>query len=337
MRSVNASARTRPRLGFLGVGWIGRHRMRAILEAGAGEAVGVADPVGAAAQAAASGVEGCRALASLDELLEDDLDGVVIATPSALHAEQAVRALERGVAVFCQKPLGRTAAEARLVVDAARAVGRHLGVDLSYRHLAGLERVRALVQEGALGSIYAASLAFHNAYGPDKPWFQDARLSGGGCLMDLGIHLIDLALWVLGFPAVEGIASTLRAGGRRVRGRGGVVEDYAAAQLELAGGTAVQLACSWRLAAGEDCRIEAAFYGTAGGAALRNVEGSFYDFVVERHRGTSRELLAGPPDAWGGRAAVAWAQAVARGGRYDPEVESIVQVQAVLDRIYGGA
>ncbi|BDG02083.1 Gfo/Idh/MocA family oxidoreductase [Anaeromyxobacter oryzae] len=335
MIAVPSQAPRRPRLGFLGVGWIGRHRMRAILESGVADAAAVADAAGPAAAAAADAVDGCRVVSSLDALLELDLDGVVVATPSALHADQAAKALERGVAVFCQKPLGRSAAEARRVVEAARAADRLLGVDLSYRHVAGMDRVRELVLGGALGRVYAASLVFHNAYGPDKPWFYDARLSGGGCLVDLGIHLVDLALWVLGFPEVDEIAATLRAGGDRLRGRAdGKVEDWAAAQLELRGGTAVQLACSWRLAAGQDCLMEAAFYGTQGGAALRNVSGSFYDFLVERFHGTSREVLAGPPDAWGGRAAVAWAQALARGARYDPAVESILEVQATLDRIY---
>jgi predicted dehydrogenase len=323
----------RPRLGFLGVGWIGQHRMRALLEHDGVRAVAVADPAPAAARAAASAIEGCRALDSLEALLEEDLDGIVVATPSALHAEQATRALERGLAVFCQKPLGRTAVEARRVVDAARAANRLLGVDLSYRHLAGVAELRRLVQGGALGRVYAVNLVFHNAYGPDKPWFYDARLSGGGCVIDLGIHLVDLALWLLGFPAVERVSAALRAAGAPlVRGEG--VEDYAAAQLELAGGTAVQLACSWRLPAGQDCAIEVALYGTRGGATIRNVQGSFHDFLVELHRGTRRELLAGPPDAWGGRAAVAWAEALAAGHGFDLEVEQIVAVQEVLDRIY---
>jgi predicted dehydrogenase len=325
-----------PRLGFLGVGWIGRHRMRALLDAGAG-AVAVCDPSADASAAAAAEARGCAVVPTLDDLLALGVDGVVVATPSALHAEQAVRALEAGAAVFCQKPLARTAAEARRVVDAARAADRLLGVDLSYRHVAGVPALRRLVQDGALGRIYAADLVFHNAYGPDKAWFKDARLSGGGCVMDLGIHLVDLALWVLGFPEVHELSATLRAGGRPVRGRGNAaapVEDYAAVQLELAGGTAVRLACSWWLSAGQDCVVEASFYGTEGGASLRNVNGSFYDFVVERFAGTRRERLAKPPDAWGGRAAVAWAEALARGGRFDPEIVSILEVHATLDRIY---
>ncbi len=335
MIAIPERAPSRPRLGFLGVGWIGRHRMRAILQSGVADVTAVADPAGGAADAAAADTEACAIVSSLEDLLALDLDGIVVATPSALHADQAVAALERGVAVFCQKPLGRTAGEARRVVEAARAAGRLLGVDLSYRHVAGVPRLRELVAQGALGDVYAVNLVFHNAYGPDKPWFYDARLSGGGCVMDLGIHLVDLALWVLGWPEVLTVSSSLHAGGKPVRGRAsGLVEDHAAAQLELASGVVVQLAASWRIAAGQDCAIEAAFYGTKGGAALRNVGGSFYDFTVERFQGTARELLAGPPDAWGGRAAVEWATRLAAGDRYDPEIERIVDVQATLDRIY---
>jgi predicted dehydrogenase len=329
-----AAARV-PRLGFLGVGWIGRHRLEAIAADGAAAVAAVADLQADAAEAAAALAGGAEVVDGLDALLAAGVDGIVIATPSAQHADQAVRALERGVAVFCQKPLARTAAEARRVVDAARAADRLLGVDLSYRHVAGVPRVRELVQGGALGRVFAVDLVFHNAYGPDKPWFRDARLSGGGCVMDLGIHLVDLALWVLGFPAVTEVSSTLRAEGRPVKGReGGTVEDWASAELELSSGAGVRLTCSWNLAAGRDALIEASFYGTAGGAAIRNVDGSFYDFTVEQHRGTARERLASPPDAWGGRAAVAFARALAAGGRFDPEVESIVAVQAALDRIY---
>ena len=168
-------------------------------------------------------------VSTLDELLALALDGVVIATPSALHAEQSIQALERGAAVFCQKPLGRTAGEARAVVEAARAADRLL----ARRPLLPLHRGHAahreLVRGGALGRVYAVDLVFHNAYGPDKPWFYDRALSGGGCVMDLGVHLVDLALWTLDFPALAGVsahavrgrraAATRRRDGRGLRRR----------------------------------------------------------------------------------------------------------------------
>jgi predicted dehydrogenase len=324
-----------PRLGFLGVGWIGRHRLEAVARSGAATVAAIADPSAEAARAAAACAPDAALGSSLDDLLALPLDGVVVATPSALHADQAVRALERGLAVFCQKPLGRTAAEVRRVVDAARASDRLLAVDLSYRFVRGVPELRRIVRAGELGRVFAANLVFHNAYGPDKPWFYDVAQAGGGCVMDLAIHLVDLALWTLDFPAVTRTTSRLGAKGAPLAGRT-EVEDHAVALLELEGGAALQLACSWRLPAGQDCVIEASFYGTEGGVALRNVGGSFYDFVVERYRGTARETLASPPDAWGGRAAVAFAERLARDPRHDPEVEGIVRVAEALDAIYGG-
>jgi predicted dehydrogenase len=287
------------------------------------------------ATAAAVLAPGAAILPDLDALLDAGLDGLVIATPSALHAEQSIRALDRGLAVFCQKPLGRTAPETRAVVDAARAADRLLAVDLSYRFTSGMVAVRDLIARGELGRVFAADLTFHNAYGPDKPWFYDPALSGGGCVVDLGVHLVDLALWALDFPAVTRVTSHLMSGGEPLGPHTDRVEDYAVATLELATGTVLRLACSWRLHAGREAVIAAAFHGTGGGAALTNVDGSFYDFTAGRHRGTARETLTTPPDSWGGRAAADWATRLAAGARYDPAAERLVDVAAALDRIYG--
>lgn len=331
---TQAAPRRRPRLGFLGVGWIGRNRMEAIAKDGSAEIAAVADAAADACEAACALAPGAASLRSLDALLERDLDGLVIATPSALHARQAEAALARGVAVFCQKPLARTAEETRGVIDAARRADRLLGVDLSYRRTAGMQRIRELVSAGEIGDVYAVDLVFHNAYGPDKPWFRDPVLSGGGCVIDLGIHMVDLALWTLGFPRVEAVSSRLHAGGRRLALPSAVVEDHAVAQIDLAGGCVARLACSWNLPAGRDAVIEANFHGTRGGASFRNVGGSFYDFVAERFDGTRAISLASPPDDWGGRAAVHWARALANGGAFDPEIERLTEVAAVLDAIY---
>jgi predicted dehydrogenase len=326
---------TRPRLGFLGVGWIGRHRMKAILETGVVEVAAIGDPSPEMAAEAGWLAPDAKLVSTLDDLLDTGVDGVVIATPSAMHAEQSIRALERGAAVFCQKPLGRMAAEVRAVLDAARAADRLLGVDLSYRFTEGMRRIREVVRSGGLGRVYAVDLVFHNAYGPDKSWFYDPALSGGGCVMDLGVHLVDLALWTLDFPAVSDVSGKLFSGGEPLGERPDRVEDYAVATMELETGAAVRLACSWRLQAGCDAMISAAFYGTDGGAALRNVDGSFYDFIAERYHGTASETLATPPDAWGGRAAADWAARLAGGERFAPTAERLVEVARVLDRIYG--
>ena len=324
------------RLGFLGTGWIGRHRLEAIARSGVAEIAAVADPLPACLDAARAAAPGATAVGTLEELLDAGIDGVVIATPSALHADQAVAALERGVAVFCQKPVGRTADETRRVVMAAREADRLLGADFSYRHVDGLRRIHALARGGELGRVYAADLTFHNAYGPDKPWFYDPDASGGGCVIDLGIHLVDLVLWLFDFPDVVEVSSHLFSRGQPLEGRE-VVEDFAVATLALEGGAVARIACSWNLPAGRDAVIGVELFGTDGGAGLANVDGSFYDFAAERRRGTTREPLAAPPDDWGGRAAVAWARRLAAGARFDPEAEQLVRVAEVVDAVYAGA
>src|SRR4051812_48375064 len=159
-----------PRLGFLGLGWIGQHRLQALLAADACDVVAVADPSPDVQARVRELAPAAAFVDTLDQLLEQELDGVVIATPSALHADQCLRSLARRRAVFCQNPLARTAQETRSILDAARRADRLLGCDLSYRHTEAMRRIRHAVLEGEIGSVYAVDLVFHNAYGPNKGW-----------------------------------------------------------------------------------------------------------------------------------------------------------------------
>ena len=329
------SSLARPRIGFLGVGWIGRGRMQALADSGVADIAAIADTQPNALQAAAAAAPGARSFDSLERLFEQQLDGIVIATPSGTHAMQAIASLSRGLAVFCQKPLARSAIEAGQVIEAARRSNRLLDVDFSYRQVAGVSTLRTMVQSGELGDLYAIDLRFHNAYGPDKPWFYDVRQSGGGCVMDLGSHLVDLALWISGCAGFDSLDAQLFAQGRPLAPPLATVEDYASVQWRLASGASVRMTCSWQLPAGCDAMIEASFYGTRGGAALRNVNGSFYDFTVDHFTGTGSRRLAGPPDPWGGRALVAWADRLANDKSFDPAAEQLLDVSNLVDKIYG--
>ena len=321
------------RLGFLGTGWIGRNRMEALLASGDATAVAICD-------LNPQMVEQARAVAplalvtdSLEAMRALDLNGVVIATPSALHAEQCFQAFEAGVAVFCQKPLGRSAGEVEAVLVAARRADCLLGVDPSYRHTAAVEAIHERITRGELGELFAADLMFHNAFGPGAGWFWDPKLSGGGCLIDLGVHLVDLALWMFDFPEVTDATATLLRGGRPVGA--GEVEDYAVGTLKLATGAVVRLACSWNLDAGADAVIGARFYGTEAGAGMQNENGSFFDFSADLYRGRELERIASPPDDWGGRAACDWLGKLKSGGRFGGSTSGLVETAAVLDRLYG--
>ena len=321
------------RLAFLGVGWIGRNRMEAMLATGKAEAVAICDPNAEMISQAHVLAANAKSVDTLESMLDLQPDGVVIATPSAHHAEQSIQALRSGAAVFCQKPLGRNAGEVEAVLDAARHADRLLGVDLSYRHTAAMQAIRALIASGALGKPFAADLVFHNAYGPGNTWFYDPELSGGGCLIDLGVHLIDLALWLFDFPEVLDARGRLLKGGREARAD--ECEDYATGEIELANGVTVRIACSWNLSAGQDADIRATVHGTQGGAEMRNENGSFFDFVGERFTGRERERIAGYPDEWDGRAAAEWVEKLARGDRFHGSTTGLLESARVLDRLYG--
>lgn len=321
------------KLGFLGAGWIGRNRMEAMLATGEAMAAAICDPNPKMVAQAKALAPLALETESLEAMLALDLDGVVIATPSALHAAQCVQVFEAGASVFCQKPLGRTAAEVQSVLDAARAADRLLGVDLSYRQTAAMQAIRARLPE--LGVPFAADLTFHNAYGPGAGWFWDPKLSGGGCLIDLGVHLVDLALWLFDFPEVIDAQATLLRDGRRATID--EVEDYAIAELKLANGVTVRIACSWNLSAGRDAVIGATFYGTDAGVQMSNESGSFFDFSAELLRGRETERLASPPDEWGGRAAAEWVHKLAAGVRFAGSTSGLIDTARTLDRLYGRA
>jgi predicted dehydrogenase len=325
----------KPKLGFIGVGWIGRNRLEAIAQENIADISAISDPNPTYVQEALQHGPNAAVLPSFTEMTTSSVDGIIIATPSALHAEQSIEAMQQGKAVFCQKPLGRNAAEVREVVATAREKNVLLGVDFSYRFTKGIESLKEVLNSGQLGDIYGANLVFHNAYGPDKAWYFDPKLAGGGCVMDLGVHLVDLLVWLFENPDVTDVNSHLFSKGKRILNPDEQVEDYAVAQMLLNNNIAVQLACSWNLPAGVDAVIEVSFYGTQGGVSFKNINGSFYEFETLDFQGTSRKTISGSGDSWGGKAAIHWAEELAsKGNVFNPEAELYIKSAEILDLIY---
>lgn len=323
------------RLGFIGLGWIGRKRLDAVAPSNV-RVVALADAVPARLDAAASAYPDAAPVGTLDGILERDVDGVVIATPNGSHAELTIACLQRGVSVFCQKPLAVDAGETARIVAAARSANRLLGVDFCYRHVAGMSALRERILGGELGEIMSIELTFHNAYRPDKAWCEDRAQAGGGCLLDLGVHLLDLASWLQGSPRLELVGSQLFSAGRRLASGDTAIEDHACAQLAQANGAVVNLSCSWSAHVGQDALIGAAINGSKGGAAWRNVNGSFFDFTVEIFHGTGRERLGSHPDAWGPRALQDWIARLSRAPAFDEVSAAQFQATAdLVDRMYG--
>ncbi|MBV9543045.1 MAG: Gfo/Idh/MocA family oxidoreductase [Chloroflexi bacterium] len=184
-----------------GVGWLGESLIKDIGAAPSLQLVAVQDVRLDRARSVADQYACSLATDSFDELLEHPtVDAVAICTPNALHVPQARQALAAGKHVLVQKPLALAADDAASTVRLAQRQERLLFVDYTYRFL---ETTRLLQQHA--GTIRSVKAAFHNIYGPgtEKAWFFDAKLSGGGALIDLGVHLLDLALWLLQPASVE--------------------------------------------------------------------------------------------------------------------------------------
>ncbi len=220
------------------------------------------------------------------------LDAVLVAAPNVLHAPATIAALEAGCHVLVEKPMATSGADAQRMADVARARGRTLTINLPRRFSGHYRAARALLDEGAAGRIYAAHAAIVRRSGIPGygSWFTTAALSGGGALLDVGVHILDVALWLLDEPRVLAVSATVgdrlgRAGrglGRWGIDRGAIgtfdVEDSVNAQLRCADGLSITLEVCW-----------AAYAPIVHGVRLLGTEGGI---VVDerRHLGGSVEL-----------------------------------------------
>jgi predicted dehydrogenase len=319
------------KLGFLGLGWMGKNRMDAIIKSGLGVPVLLSDTNTALFDDLQKEYPEVKITENFN--YDTDLDGIVIATPSALHAVQTVNALKAGYPVFCQKPLAKTLEETELVVNTAEQNNLLLDVDFSYRYTEAFKKISETIKSGEIGEVFSASLYFHNAYGPAKPWAYNPELSGGGCVIDLGIHLVDMLLLLTGFPEPIKSESNLYSKGKRIED-GSTLEDYASAAITFDNGMSAQLNCSWNNSIGQDALIEVTLYGTKGSVSIKNVNGSFTDFNAELCKGTWREIMATPPDDWMGKAAVEWTRKLLTDKSFDKNAYQFTKTAKIIDMIY---
>lgn len=337
MNALLREVELRPQVGFVGAGRSGRAHLRALLDADGVDIAAIADPQPSARGMAEALAPGARCAGALGALLDlpGGLDGVVIATPTNTHFGQAMVAVERGMSVFCRMPLTRTAAEAAQLVGAARRNDCLLATDAIHRFVPGATALRDMIRGGDLGSLYAIDLKFHSAFGPEQPWIYNVTKSGGGCVMDLGSRALDFALWASGASACEPVDAQLYARGRRIERPQESIEDYATVHCRTALGASLRLCCSWHLPAGVEAVFEASFYGTRGGAVLRNINGSDHEFCVEHLVGPRTRRLAAPAGDCRQRPLLAWAERLANADGFDPDAQILVNVATLLDTIYG--
>lgn len=194
-------------------------------------------------------------------------DAVCIATPHYLHHPMALAALQAGQHVFCEKPLTIVAAHSHELATVARQRGLVLTCHYNQRTTPHITQLRHIVRQGLLGEVYhvrAEWLARHTSFMFDAStaWRQSRVKSGGGIFIGRGSHLIDAALYILGFPVVEAITATTSN-----RLAGGEVDDFATATLKLKGGASLSIEATYLSHLPEPHeRMHWRIYGERGGA-----------------------------------------------------------------------
>ena len=213
----------------------------------------------------------------------DELDIVSVATPNALHGPITIAALEAGKHVFCEKPLAITADEARRMGEAAVRADRVLEVAFNHRRRADVQYLKRYLDEVGVGEIYHVRATWKRRAGIPglTSWFTSKTLAGGGALIDLGPHVLDIVLFLLGEPHVTTVSAVThgalgRAGygamDRVAQFAGGhagfEVEDLASALLRTDRGTSIQYEISWAGHTADDEDISIELLGVGGGARL---------------------------------------------------------------------
>ena len=250
--------------------------------------VAVSDPDRLKAETLGARFEVPRVLSDEELLNDDEVHAAVICTPNHSHEALAVEALERGKHVLVEKPLAMSAEGVRRVLDAAAASGRHLAVGLNHRFRPDVEALASFVAGGELGDLYAvrANSLARKMRAVRSTWRQQPEEAGGGALMDLGVPILDLALWLVGYPRISRVTAVFRGGEAEV-------EEAATVFAVSESGIALSVEVSWNLFAEADrhhCRV----MGTEGSGSLPPLD------IHKQLGGRPRDVTPRQPKARGG-------------------------------------
>lgn len=274
------------RVGVVGLG-MGRHHIAGYQSHPNAEVVAISDLDPTRLQEIGDQYHVEKRYLTAEEMLErEDLDVVSVATPNCYHKPITIAALQAGCHVLCEKPMAMSAAEACDMLDAAEAAGKRLMINFSYRFSEQSQALKERVDSGELGDIYFARSVWHRRRGLPRfgGWFGQRAMSGGGPLIDLGVHRLDLALWLMGYPrpvwvlgnVYNHLASALAA----AQGVDFDVEDLAVALIRFDNGATLELEASWTAHIKERELMETRLMGTQGGLVQRNLN-ERYEFDAE--------------------------------------------------------
>jgi predicted dehydrogenase len=270
----------------------------------------------------------------IEELLRyEDLDAIVIGSPTHLHESHILAALSANVHVLVEKPLTISTVSAQRIVRAVEKRDRIVAVGMNHRYRPDVQLVRGFVQSGELGAIESARGSWH-VYRPVRtqaPWKQRREQAGGGAMMDLGLTILDLGLWLAGNPTPVRVSATLD---RAVKER--AVEESGSAFVVCEDGMSVFLDVTWRHI-GEGERFGVGLRGTKGTAAVNPLK------VWKELHGTPTDVA---PTGSGSREnpfvasfRAEWAhfQAAIAGEAKPPALQEHLTLHRVLDAIYRSA
>jgi predicted dehydrogenase len=203
--------------------------------------------------------------ADFDEMLaKEEMQAVIVAASTDAHRELALKAIAAGKDVLVEKPIARTYAEALAIAEASREQKRKVMVGMNHRFRPDSMILRSFLEGKELGKIFYAKAGWLRRRTSDSKWILQKEKSGGGVFIDLGVVMLDMTLWMLGYPEVHRVnASTYRQKSRQV-------EDTAVVSVHLKNGARIQIEVSWSMFVEDDvyyCDI----YGSEGSASLNPV------------------------------------------------------------------
>ena len=264
------------RFGVIGAGVIGQLRARSVALHPGDEVAGVSDPNVEAARLAASGT---RARVEADHrafLSDGSVDAVIVSTPVQLHEAIILDALSAGKHVLCEKPLSNSPESCRRILEAAQRSGKHVAVGFNHRFYPAFLHMKRAIDAGRIGRVdevrtYGGHDGLHNFR---ADWMYKRPHSGGGAMMDVGIHMTDLARWMAG-----DVTEAYGVAGENVWRVAGS-EDRALAVLKTASGVPIQYGASWNEWKGYRAWIEA--YGDRG--MIRAQYGPMFNLLIEQEK-----------------------------------------------------
>lgn len=345
MSTTTTTGTRKLRIGVVGLG-IGRMHIEGWREHPQAEVVAIADadPKRLAEIGDKFGI--VHRHASAATMLEaHQLDAVSICTPNKFHRELTLLALERGCHVLCEKPMAMNATEGREMLEAAQRAGRRLMINFSYRFSAQSRALKAQVDAGVFGEFYFGRSVWHRRRGMPGfgGWFGSKALAGGGPLIDLGVHRLDLALWLMGYPKPTWVMGSAydpiaRAAAKQA-GKAFDVEDLAAAFIRFDNGASLVLEASWAAHIGEAELMETRLLGTRAGLLQKNLdEGYRFDAQIftDQH-GTPMDLRVHPNTATAPSAMHDFAKAILSDTPHPAGADEGLRVMEILDAIYASA